>query len=125
MSPAKKQTPADGTAPAAPLSYVEFNILLALAKHDMHGYAIMGDAAQRTDGAVHLEPGNLYRALQRMQRNGWVAPAERKAADEAGGERRRFYCLTDLGREVAGAETARMEALVETARRRSIHPEMV
>jgi len=107
------------------LTYVEFNILLALAKRDMHGYAIMQDAADRTDGTVRLEPGNLYRALQRMQKNGWVAPAERKAGEETGGERRRFYRLTDEGRGVAAAETARMEALVQTARHRSIGPEAV
>jgi DNA-binding PadR family transcriptional regulator len=106
------------------LTYVEFNILLALAKSDMHGYAIMQDAAERTDGAVKLEPGNLYRALQRMQRNGWVEPAERKPGDEAG-ERRRFYRLTESGRQVAAQETARMEALVQTAHRRSIGQETV
>ena len=109
----------------SPLSYVEFNILLALARDDMHGYAIMRDARERTGGAVRLEPGNLYRALQRMESNGWVARADRRADPALDGERRRYYAMTDLGREVAAAETARMEALVKTARSRDISPEAV
>ena len=122
---AKNQPQAVGKEPApTPLSYVEFNILLALAKSDMHGYAIMGDTTERTAGAVKLEPGNLYRALQRLQRKGWVAKAEREAAADADGERRRYYRLTDTGRAAAVEETARMDALVRTARSRSIDPEI-
>lgn len=121
-----KSRPSDGVQDVAstPLSYVEFNILLALAKADMHGYAIMGDAAERTAGAVTLEPGNLYRALQRLQRKGWVEKAEREAAGDSGGERRRYYRLTDAGRAAAQEETARMDALVRTARSRAIDPEI-
>jgi DNA-binding PadR family transcriptional regulator len=103
-----------------PLSYVEINILLALAKADMHGYAIMQDAAERTGGVVRLEPGNLYRALQRMERNGWVSKAARRPDPEVHGERRRHYTLNEAGRAVAAAETARMESLVRTARQRAI-----
>jgi len=122
-----KRNPVDSgqDAASAPLSYVEFNILLALAKGDMHGYAIMGDAAERTAGAVTLEPGNLYRALQRLRRKGWVEKAERSAAEDAGGDRRRYYRLTESGRAAAAEETARMDALVQTARSRSIAPESV
>ena len=109
--------------PHVPLSYVQFNILIALGKSDMHGYAIMQDAEERTSGAVTLEPGNLYRALQRMEANGWVARADRRADPERGGARRRYYTITTLGREVAAHETHRMADLVAAARRRRLAPE--
>lgn len=108
-----------------PLSYVEFNILLALARSDMHGYGIMKDAEERTSGAVSLEPGNLYRALRRMEAAGWVARSDRRPDPDQAGARRTYYTLTRLGREVAAAETERMAALVETARSRRIALENV
>ena len=56
-----------------PLRPVEFHVLLALADEERHGYAIMQETAQRTGGALRLDPGTLYRALGRMARAGLVA----------------------------------------------------
>ncbi|HKA60701.1 MAG TPA: helix-turn-helix transcriptional regulator, partial [Gemmatimonadales bacterium] len=49
-----------------PLPLATFHILLALAQEDRHGYAIMLDVEKRTDGALRLSPGTLYRSIQRM-----------------------------------------------------------
>ncbi|HYT66916.1 MAG TPA: PadR family transcriptional regulator [Vicinamibacterales bacterium] len=58
-----------------PLPPVTFHILVALAKEDRHGYAIMQDVAVRTDGAIKLSAGTLYRSIQRMLEQGvWPAP---------------------------------------------------
>jgi DNA-binding PadR family transcriptional regulator len=99
-----------------PLRPVEFHVLLALADEERHGYAIMQDTAERTDGAMVLDPGTLYRALQRMVRAGLVAPSERRPDRNLDDERRRYYRLTGLGRRAAAAEAERMARLVRAAR---------
>ena len=98
---------------------VEFHILLALTDGERHGYAIRQEAAERSGGEVLLEAGTLYRALRRLLEAGMVAE-ERAAATDVD-ERRRTYRLTDLGRRALTAETERMAALVETARRRLVN----
>jgi len=96
------------------LRSVEFQILLALAGDERHGYGIMQEAA-RLSGA-DLEPGTLYRALHRMLAAGWVAESARRPAADADDERRRYYRLTPLGRRIASAEAERLARLVTAAR---------
>ena len=55
-----------------PLQPATFHILLALADDDRHGYAIMQDVADRTDGALKLSAGTLYRSIQRMLEQGLI-----------------------------------------------------
>ena len=76
----------------------------------------MRDTEVRTEGRVTLEPGNLYRALRRLQGRAWVEKADRRADPDRGDERRRYYRITELGRRVARQETLRMTELVEMAR---------
>ena len=40
-----------------PLTQPVFHILLALADEERHGYGIMQDVAQQTDGVLQLGPG--------------------------------------------------------------------
>ena len=56
---------------------VEFQILLALAGDDRHGYGILKEVERVTEGELRLEPGTLYRALHRMLHDGWVAECGR------------------------------------------------
>src|SRR5512139_1031891 len=49
-----------------PLPPAVFHILVSLAEGDRHGYAIIQDVAERSDGSVKLGPGTLYRSIQRM-----------------------------------------------------------
>src|SRR5947207_876697 len=88
-----------------PLPSATLHILLALADEDRHGYAIIQDIAARTDGALRLSAGTLYRSIQRMLEDGLIVePRERPAPDDDD-ERRRYYRIAPLGRSVATADT--------------------
>ncbi len=113
-------------APAThlPLTSATFHILLALADGERHGYAIMREVADRTEGAVRLGPGTLYGSLKRLLQAGLVEEGAERADPEAAEERRRYYRLTPYGLAVVRAEAQRLEAMVRAARRqRLIGPE--
>lgn len=101
-----------------PLPAATFHILMALADEDRHGYAIIQEIAARTNGDVTLGAGTLYRSMQRMLEQGYVAELsmrERPPKDEDDA-RRRYYRLTAFGRAVAEAETKRITDLLRLAR---------
>jgi DNA-binding PadR family transcriptional regulator len=100
-----------------PLRAVEYHVLLALADVERHGYAIMQETAERTQGEQRLDPATLYRALRRMEKEGLVVESTRRRDPAADDERRRYYRVTPLGRQVALRETERLENLVRAARR--------
>lgn len=103
--------------PAAflPLTQAEFQIMLALADAEMHGYGIMQEIGARTGPQVRLGPATLYRSLKRLvEAELIVESGERPAIDD---ERRRYYRLTGLGRQVARAEVERLKQLVSEAYR--------
>jgi DNA-binding PadR family transcriptional regulator len=95
---------------------VEFQVLLALAGEERHGYGILLEAARLSGGETELEPGTLYRALHRMLAAGWVAESARRPAANLDDERRRYYRITPLGRRIASAEAERLARLVAVAR---------
>jgi DNA-binding PadR family transcriptional regulator len=100
-----------------PLRPVEFEILLTLADGERHGYAIIQETEARSDGALRLETGTMYRALRRLVSAGLAKPTVRRpASPDPDEERRRYYAITALGRSVAAAEAARMARLVAAAR---------
>lgn len=68
--------------------------------------------AERTEGLVALEPGNLYRVIKRLLADGLVVETDRRAVPELEDERRRYYAITPLGGRVLAAEIARLHALV-------------
>ncbi|HSR69203.1 MAG TPA: PadR family transcriptional regulator [Acidobacteriota bacterium] len=113
----------DSASAEITLSPVEFQILLALAETDCHGYGIMQRTEQRTRGSVNLEPGNLYRALARLLERGLVERCGRQRAPESGMQRRRYYRITARGRQGAAAQAGRMAELVEAARRAKLVPD--
>jgi DNA-binding PadR family transcriptional regulator len=106
--------------PLLPLSPAVFHILLALADGDRHGYAIMRDIDDRTDGVVGVGPGMLYGSIKWLLGDGFIedAPARGKGEDE----RRRYYRLTASGRALLKAEATRLEAAVGLARARRVLP---
>lgn len=107
-----------------PLTPATFEILLALADGERHGYAIMRQVADRPEAAVRLGPGTLYGSLKRLLDAGLVEEGGERADPELGDERRRYYRITRSGRAVARAEARRLEAMVRAARRkRLIGPE--
>jgi len=97
-----------------PLKPVDLQLLLALADEELHGYGLVQTIADRTDGLVTLEPGNLYRVIKRLLADGLVAESERRPAPDTEDERRRYYRLTALGGRVLAAEVRRLEALVSS-----------
>ncbi len=105
-----------------PLQPATFHILVALAGDDRHGYAIIQDVAARTNGAIRLSPGTLYRSIQRMLEDGLIVESNERPAPEHDDERRRYYRLTPLGSAVAKAEAARLADLVRMARARGLAP---
>lgn len=106
-----------------PLRPVEFEILLTLANGERHGYAILQEISERSDGALELETGTMYRALRRLVEAGLARPAARKATRESEDERRRYYAITALGARVAAAEAERMARLVASARSARLLPQ--
>jgi DNA-binding PadR family transcriptional regulator len=101
-----------------PLSPAVFHLLLALADEDRHGYAIMRDIEDRTDGVVRVGPGMLYGSIKWLAADGFIeeAAARTKAEDE----RRKYYRLTPTGRALLKAEATRLEAAVGLARSRRV-----
>jgi len=93
-----------------------FHVLLTLADGDKHGYAILKEVAGQTGGEVQLSTGTLYGIIKRLLAEGLIVEVRRRPAIENDDQRRRYYRLTDAGREIAVAETVRMEKLVERAR---------
>lgn len=102
-----------------PLSPQTFHVLVALADEDRHGYAIATEVERGTGGAVQLAAGTLYGILKRCTEEGLVREVD-GPRDLPGGERRRYYRLTELGRRVAGAEARRLESLVGRARAKDL-----
>lgn len=100
---------------APPITRAAFQILLALADGEKHGYAIMQEIAGRTDGAVRLGPGTLYRTVKQLLAAGWIEERGDRSVEQAEDERRRYYCLSEQGRRVAAGEAAGMESTVRAA----------
>jgi DNA-binding PadR family transcriptional regulator len=92
-----------------------FHILMAVADEDRHGYGIIQDVLSSTDGKLKLSAGTLYRSIQRMLEQGLLVETRDRPEDDD--ERRRYYRITPLGREVAKAEAQRLQQLVRLARK--------
>lgn len=99
-----------------PLPSAAFHILLALAEDDLHGYAIMREVAELTKGRVRLGPGTLYGSIKTLLEGGLIQELDERPADEAGGERRRYYRLTPGGRKLARVEAERLADTLRLAR---------
>lgn len=109
---AERTTPDD----FLPLKPDAFYVLLVLLHGERHGYAIMREAGERSEGRVELQAGALYRLLARMLDDGLVVESQRRPAADADDERRRYYRVTALGKRTIAAEAERMAALAEAAR---------
>jgi DNA-binding PadR family transcriptional regulator len=105
-----------------PLTPGMFEVLIALANGEKHGYAIIKEVARRTDGAVSFSPGTLYAIIRRFVSDGVVAESDERPDAALDDERRRYYRLTDFGRDVARAEADRMETALGMARAKSLIP---
>jgi DNA-binding PadR family transcriptional regulator len=101
--------------PYQPLTPAVFQILLALADGEKHGYAIMKDIETQTDGQVKMGPGTLYGSIKRMLAAGLIEESGQRPDPSMDDERRRYYRLTGLGQTVVNAESQRLDKLVKVA----------
>jgi len=93
-----------------------FQVLIALADGEKHGYAILKEVARRTGGEVTLSAATLYTIVRRFVQEGVIAESAERPDPSLDDERRRYYRLTPFGRDVAAAEADRLAAMVDMAR---------
>jgi DNA-binding PadR family transcriptional regulator len=101
-----------------PLHNNWFHILLTLVGTDQHGYGIMQEVLDRTDGAVRLWPATLYGSLKRLIGDGLIEESDERPAAELDDARRRYYRLTRLGRTVLDLECERLQDMVKMMQRK-------
>ena len=103
-----------------PLTPAAFHILLALAAGERHGYALMADIADLSDGALRIGPGTLYGSIKRLGAEGLIAETDARPDPRLDDQRRRYYRLTATGREVLSAEATRLARLTAIAAQRDL-----
>ena len=101
-----------------PLHANWFHILLSLVGSEQHGYGIMQEVQERTNGAVRLWPATLYGSLKRLIGGGLIEESEERPAPELDDARRRYYKLTKLGKRVLELECERLEGMVLMAQKK-------
>jgi DNA-binding PadR family transcriptional regulator len=105
-----------------PLTPAVFFVLFSLADGDKHGYAIMQQMAELSNGEFRMGPGTLYTTLQRLLELWLIEEVEVAGAAAQRESRRRNYRLTGSGKTLLEAELARMESVVRLARRKKLVP---
>ena len=104
-----------------PLTPAVFNILLALADGEKHGYGIMLEVEANTKGQVLMGPGTLYGSIKRMLQASLIEESDERIDPEMDDPRRRsYYRLTDLGRRILRMEAERLVSQVRIARLKKI-----
>ena len=100
-----------------PLTPAMFHVLLVLAEGDHHGYSILKQVLNRSEGSVRLSTGTLYGIIKRLLAEGMIEQPRNRRPSARDDARRRYYRLTALGRQVAEAEARRLEEIVRLARK--------
>ena len=103
-----------------PLTPTVFHILLALADQERHGYGIMQEVMAMTHNQVRMGPGTLYGSIKRMLKVSLIEESDERPDPQLDDERRRYYRLTDLGRQVLAAEAQRLSVLIDVAQTKRI-----
>lgn len=88
-----------------PMTETGFYILLCL-REGAHGYGIVQKVEAMTKGAVRISPGTMYGSLSKMEKDGLI----RFVREE---DKRKIYCITDLGMQVLELEMKRIERLYQ------------
>jgi DNA-binding PadR family transcriptional regulator len=105
----------EGPERFVPLPSATLHILVALMTGEKHGYGIMRDVEDVSDGHVRMGPGTLYGSIKRMLADGLIEESAERPDPELDDQRRRYYRLTGLGERVCSLELQRLEALVRRA----------
>lgn len=89
-----------------PMTETGFYILLCL-REEAHGYGIVKKTEQLTDGEIKISPGTLYGSLAKMEKDGLISFTREE-------DKRKMYCITELGTEVLELEMKRIERLYKS-----------
>jgi DNA-binding PadR family transcriptional regulator len=103
-----------------PLTPAVFNILLALADSEKHGYGIMLEVEDNTKGQVIMGPGTLYGSIKRMLKVDLIEESDERADTKMDDQRRKYYRLTDLGRRTLHMEAERLASQVMIAKAKNV-----
>lgn len=103
-----------------PLTPAVFNILMALADGEKHGFAIMLKVEANTNGQVQMGPGTLYGSINRMLKAGLLEQSDERADPELDDQRRRYYRLTGLGQRTLHMEIERLASQVGIAQAKDL-----
>ena len=95
-----------------PLHPEAFRILVILEAGPRHGYALVKELERDPGRPGRVMPANLYRRIRTLLEQRLIAEAERPRGEEDQDERRRYFEVTPLGRDVARAEAHRMHELL-------------
>jgi len=76
--------------------WIQFLIMRILYEKPMHGYQLLEEIEERSNGWYKLEPGSIYTILRRMEERGLLVS---KWEEVEGGLDRRVYKLTSEGVE--------------------------
>ena len=98
-----------------PLKTHWFHILSALANEDLHGLGIVRNVLDQTDGALRLWPVTLYGALENMADEGLIRELIDGELPEGVSARRRYYRITQKGRETLRMEAHRLASMASAA----------
>ena len=93
------------------LTEAVYYILLSLIE-PLHGYGIMQNVEQLSNGRVKLAAGTLYGAINTLLEKGWIV-----ALSEEKESRKKEYLITDQGKEMLRLEIVRLKELIENGNR--------
>jgi DNA-binding PadR family transcriptional regulator len=103
-----------------PLTPAVFHVLLTLSGGERHGYAIMQEVTETTDGQIKMGPGTLYGTIKRLLEAGLIEETDGSADSGGDDERRRYYRLTGVGQRVVEAEARRYSEVAKLVRRKGL-----
>ena len=104
-----------------PLTPAVFNILLALADGEKHGYGIMQEVEANTKGQVFMGPGTLYGSIKRLLQANLIEESDERVDPEMDDPRRRaYYRLTELGRRTLRMEAERLASQIQIAKTKNV-----
>ena len=93
-----------------PLTEAVFYILLALLKPN-HGYGIIQEVQELTNGRLTLGAGTLYGAIQTLQKKDWI----QIYSVDTESRKKKEYIITDRGKEVFREEQRRLKELLQNS----------
>ena len=104
-----------GMVKEAPLTEAVYYILLALRTPN-HGYGIIQDVLEMTDGRVNLGPGTLYGAINSLLEKGWI----KLYSEEKESRKKKSYIITSLGVEAFKREVERLNELIKNGEKMGV-----